>query len=232
VRYLAFKIEAVFPAGHVLAEWLVTLALAMNDLIVVHVRLDEDQDSPELAFYWNRLAVSHFTEAMLFLERTTGLDEVAGFVDSLPDPARQAREESFEVFNERRGRLFSVRNKATFHYPELRPGGGQAVRPVGDALRELAGERGVIRSARLRDARALFADDVVATLFAGELGGFDAVAELRARVASGVTAFIRFANLALDEYLMRMRASGAQVEEVERVDADDLRRGWRVLRQL
>lgn len=227
---MAFKIDAVFPAGDVLAEWLVTLALAMNDLIVVHVRLDEDQDSPELAFYWNRLAVSHFTEAMLFLERATRLDEVAGFIDSLPDPARQAYAESLGVFNERRGRLFSVRNKATFHYPELGPG-GQPTRPVGDALRELADERGVIRSARLRDARALFADDVVATVFASELGGLEAVAGFEAHVASGVTAFIRFANAALDEYLMRMRAAGAQVEEVEPVDADR-RREWRVLRLL
>jgi len=55
----------VLPNADPLSEWLVTLAVAMNDLTLVHVRLDEDQNNPELAFYWNRLAISHFTEAAL-----------------------------------------------------------------------------------------------------------------------------------------------------------------------
>lgn len=85
----------------------------------------------------------------------------------------------------------------------------------------------MIRSARIRDARALFADDVVATIFADELGGLDAVAEFEARVAAGVTAFIRFANLTLDEHLTRAHTSGTTVEQVEPVDPDDPRQGWR-----
>jgi hypothetical protein len=68
------------------------------------------------------LAISHFTEAALFLERTTEIEEVSEFIYSLPSAARQKRDECLTVFNECRGRLFSVRNKATFHYPSLRPG--------------------------------------------------------------------------------------------------------------
>jgi hypothetical protein len=229
-RYLAFPMGEVFPNNDPLSEWLVTLAVAMNDLTVVHVRLDEDQESPELAFYWNRLAVSHFAEAGLFLEQTAEIEQVARFVGSLPDVAREKYEECLSVFNECRRRLFSVRNKATFHYPVLRPGSPQAARPVRDALSDLADDRGVIRSARIRDARALFGDDVVATIFAGELGGLDAVADFQARIAVGVTAFIRFANLALDEHLVRARAGGAPVDEVQPVDPDDLRQGWHARR--
>lgn len=229
-RYFAFSMGKAFPHDDPLSEWLVTLAVAMNDLALVHVRLDEDQDDPDRAFYWNRLAISHFTEAALFLEQAAEIEQVSAFVESLPAAAREKHDECLAVFNECRGRLFSVRNKATFHYPSLRAGNAQAPRPVRDALRDLADDRGVIRSARIRDARALFADDVIAAIFAQELGGLDAVPEFEARVAAGVTAFIRFANLALDEHLMRARASGATVEEVEPVDPADLRQGWRVAR--
>ncbi|MBA3383009.1 MAG: hypothetical protein H0T97_14285 [Actinobacteria bacterium] len=228
-RHFAFRMGEVLPTADPLSEWLVTLAVAMNDLTLVHVRLDEDQDNPELAFYWNRLAISHFTEAALFLDQSAEVEEVSSFVDSLPHDARETYDECLAVFNEHRGRLFSVRNKATFHYPTLRPGNAQAARPVRDALRALADDRGVIRSARIRDARALFADDVVAAIFAEELGGLDAISAFEARVAAGVTAFIRFANLALDEHLMRARESGATVEQVEPVDPADPRQGWRAM---
>ena len=195
-RYFAFPMGQMFQSGDPLAEWLVTLALAMNDLTVVHVRLDEDQttlNSPSTGIDLR----SHFTEAALFLGGTADLEQVASFMDSLPPAAREKYTECL------------------------------AARPVRDALRDLADERGVIRSARIRDARTLFADDVVATIFAEELGGLDAIAKFEARVATGVTAFTGFANLTLDEHLTRARTSGTTVEQVEPVDPGDLRQGWR-----
>jgi hypothetical protein len=218
-----------FPPDDQLSEWLVTLALAMNDLSLVHDRLEVDQDKPERAFYWNRVALSHFTEAALFLYDTREIPEVKDFVGSLDEEARRKYDECLTVFSERRARLFDTRNKATFHYPALRPNAPQAERPVRDALEELRGERGIIRSARIRDARALFADDVVATIFSRQVGGVDAVKGFEARVAEGTTAYIRFANLALDEYLMRARASGLEITEVLPVDPEDLRRGWKIV---
>lgn len=218
----------VFPEDDPLSEWLITLTLAMNDLALVHVRLDVDQDEPASAFYWNRLAVSHFTEAARFLDDTANVPEVKAFVESLGDEARTRYEECLAIFHERRRMLFSTRNKATFHYPALRSATPQAPRPIRDALATLRDERGLIRSARIRDARALFADDVVATIFAREVGGLDAVPTFEALVAQATTAFIRFANLALDEHLLRARVRGASVENVEPVDPDDLRRGWKI----
>ena len=47
-------------------------------------------------------------------------------------------------------------------------------------------------------------------------------------VAQGTTAVIRFANLALDEHLVRARERGASVDDVEPIDQADLRRGWKV----
>jgi len=46
IRHLAFPWRETFPEDDPLSEWLVTLAIAMNDLTLVHVRLDEDQDEP------------------------------------------------------------------------------------------------------------------------------------------------------------------------------------------
>lgn len=216
-RHLAFQWHAVFPEEDPLSEWLVTLAIAMNDLTLVHVHLDQDQDRPERHFYWNRLALSHFTEVALFLEQTAAVPEVQAFVETLGGEAREHYDRCLGIFREQRGRLFDVRNKATFHYPELRPDEPQAGRPVRDSLVELREDRGVIRSARLRDARALFADDAVASIFIRVLGGQDAVDAFAARVADGVTAFIRFANLSLDEHLRSRRLLGAEVVEVQPV---------------
>lgn len=141
-RYLAFEVTEAFPEGDPLSEWLLTLALAMNDLIVVHDRLVEDQDEPDKAFYWQRLALSHFTEAGLFLHDTAEVAEVKAFVESLSDEARAKYTECQTVFDERRGELFDTRNKATFHYPKLRPANAQADRPIRDALHEMRGDRG------------------------------------------------------------------------------------------
>jgi hypothetical protein len=47
IRYLAFQMSEVFPEDDPLSEWLITLALAMNDLALVHVRLDEDPEEPD-----------------------------------------------------------------------------------------------------------------------------------------------------------------------------------------
>lgn len=43
-RYFAFLMGDTFPHNDLLSEWLVTLAVAMNDLALVHVKLDEDQE--------------------------------------------------------------------------------------------------------------------------------------------------------------------------------------------
>ncbi len=228
IRYVAFQVAEVFPEDDPLSEWIITLALAMNDLALVHVRLDEDQDEPDRAFYWHRLALSHFTEAALFLHDTAAVPEVKAFVKSLGDEARAKYDACLAIFHECRGKLFNVRNKATFHYPTLRPAKPQDDRPIREALAAMRDDRGVIRLGPIRDARSLFADDVVATIFARAVGGLDAVPSFEAQVAEGTTAFIRFANLALDEHLGRARERGVAIDEVEPVDAGDLSRGWKV----
>ncbi len=236
IRYVAFQVAEVFPEDDPLSEWLITLALAMNDLALVHVRLDEDQDEPDRAFYWHRLALSHFTEAALFLHdtvhdtvhETAAVPEVKAFVESLSEEARAKCDACLAIFCECRNKLFNVRNKTMFHYPTLRPAHPQADRPIREALAAMRDDRGVIRSARICDARFLFADDVAATIFARAVGGLDALPSFEAQVAEGTTAFIRFANLAIDEHLVRAQERGVVIDEVEPADPGDLWRGWKV----
>jgi hypothetical protein len=223
----------VFPADDPLSEWLVTLALAMNDLALVHDHLDRDDGQPDRMFYWQRLALSHFTEAALFLSRTSQLPEVAAFIESLDEPVRAMHAECLAVFNAHRIRLFTTRNVVAFHYPELRSLDPQAPRPMRDALHRLAEERGVFRTGTVREARALFADEAIAAVFANEVAEVDTDAPVfLAAVSTGVTAFVRFANLALDEHLVRANQRGVVFTNVELVDPDNPSRGWRDVRHL
>jgi hypothetical protein len=218
----------VFPADDPLSEWLVTLALAMNDLALVHVHLEHDEEEPAESVDWLRLAISHFTEAALFLQDTADLDEIRSFVESLSDEAQANYASCIAVFNRHRRELFGTRNKATFHYPELRPTRIQGDRAIREALTALNDKRGIVRVGRIREARAIFADDVIAWVFAREVGGLAAMPEFQTEVAEGTTAFIRFANLALEEHLIRSRDSGIAIEHVLPVDPYDLSRGWRL----
>jgi hypothetical protein len=157
IRYLAFQMSEVFPEDDPLSEWLITPALAMNDLALVHVRLDEDPEEPDRAFYWNRLAVSHFTEAALFLRDTADVPEVRAFVESLGDEARTKYDECLAIFHEYRGELFSKRNKATFHYRALRRPTHRPTSPYGGNNLCARGRRARCRS-RVRGAGALRPD--------------------------------------------------------------------------
>lgn len=228
-RYVAFVMGEVYPADDPLSEWLVTLSLAMNDLALVHERLEEDQNELDRAFYWRRLAVSHFWEVALFLRDTAGIPEVKTFLGSLGDATRRNYDECLSVFNELRGKLNNTRNKAAFHYPQLKPCNAKLERPVREALTKLHGNRGIVRKGTIRDGRAFYADAVVYEIFAKEVGGADAVDEFNARVAAGVTAFMRFANLALDEHVDRAHERGARLDEVQPVDPADLGGAWKAL---
>jgi len=175
-----------------------------------------------------RVGISHFTEAGLFLDDTAAIDEVKTFVQSLNEDARANYERACTVFGQHRSRLFDTRNKATFHYPALRPGSDQTDRLIRTALRDLGNDRGVIRTGRIRDGRALFADDVMASIYARRLGGLDEVDSFENEVQEGVAAFVLFVNAALDEYLPRADERGSIINEVEPVDPVDLYKGWKL----
>src|SRR4051812_38890048 len=101
-RYFSFVMGEVFPADDPVAEWVITLALAMNDLTLVNAMSEKDEDQPDRSFYWARLALSHFAEAALFLEASREVPAVKSFVASLAPEALKHHAACLTAFDQRR----------------------------------------------------------------------------------------------------------------------------------
>ncbi|MEP6978667.1 MAG: hypothetical protein ABI948_11505 [Thermoleophilia bacterium] len=95
---IGFAFGRVFPADDLLSEWVATLALAFNDLALVHDRIEADAETPHRFFYWLRLAIAHFYEAAKYLEDTAEVDEVRAFVATLAGDARKHYETCLEQY--------------------------------------------------------------------------------------------------------------------------------------
>lgn len=201
---IGFVFSMVFPPDDLLSEWVATLALAFNDLSLVHTRIEEDHATPHKFFYWLRLAIAHFYEAGKFLDETSAIPEVAEFVAGLSPEAQGYFETCLTHHRERATPTLRLRNQAAFHYPTLSP--DRANRPMKKVLESLSGETGQIDrggSDTVRGSRLLFADDVVSRFFVQASGGEDALATVHPDIEAGITAFMRFTNAALDEWFFR-----------------------------
>ena len=84
-----FKFGEMFPPDDPLSEWAATVALAFNDLSLVHDRLGDDEAVPHRWLYWLRLGIAHFAEAADFVRETETIPAVAEFIDSLPAKAQE-----------------------------------------------------------------------------------------------------------------------------------------------
>jgi hypothetical protein len=204
---LGFQFGMVFPADELLSEWVATLALAFNDLSLVHVRIDEDQNTPHKFFYWLRLGVAHYFEAGTYLSNTSELGEVREFVGSLEGKGQSLYEECLASFHAQQTALNRVRSQAAFHYPRLQP--GRTNRPMKAVLEELLPGVGLVdkgETGRVRDSRLLFADDIASAFFVKASGGMDRLEEVHTTIQSGIESFMQFTNVALDEWFARAEA--------------------------
>jgi hypothetical protein len=201
----------VFPADDLLSEWTATLALAFNDLSLVHARMEEDHGTPHKYFYWLRLAIAHFYEGAKFLDETSTIPEVAAFVAQLSPEARGQFEACMSRYRERATPTFRLRNQVAFHYPRLAP--GRTNRPVRKVLESLAPEIGQFDSGgtgKIRDARMLFADDVTSEFFVQASGGHEALAAVHSDIEAGIGSFMKFTNAALDAWFFQAQERGAK----------------------
>lgn len=205
-RYI-FKFSDFFPADDPLSEWAVTISLAYNDLSLLNEHLKGDVTTQHRWFYWLRLTISHFGEAASYLERTQDVPQVATFVARLPEHAQAHYTDCLERYARNEATIKRIRNDAGFHYPALRIVQSQRRRrAVQRALAELAsgnavadvGEEGVVRGSRM-----LFADEVAASLIARASGGLERFVQVvEPEIALAITSFMRFANPAIDEFLV------------------------------
>jgi hypothetical protein len=236
---LSFRVRDLLPADDPLSEWLVLLAMALNDLTLVNDRLERDYDSPYEYLYWLRLGVAHFFEAAKLLKRGRDIPEVAAYVGTLPATVRERHSACISIYDERHEELKMMRD-VLFHYARSwRRSGRDPEAVVQLALQQLADGLTTMKTGKLREARLLFADDVAAAIFTRATGVAWAdvtkdevqedVGKIQKRIEEAVTAFVRFANPALMEHVSRAIAAGASVESVRLVDPADWRKGWRVV---
>lgn len=201
---IGFAFGRVFPPDDLLSEWVATLALAFNDLALVHDRIEADAETPHRFFYWLRLAIAHFYEAAKYLDDTAEVDEVKAFVATLPADAQKHYETCLEQYKEQQTPVQRLRNQAAFHYPRLQP--TRHNRPMKKVLDSLAGEAGQIDRAEqdtIRDSRLLFGDDIMSRFFVEASGGEAALGQVHPNIEAAITAFMRFTNAALDEWFHR-----------------------------
>jgi hypothetical protein len=155
----------IFPPEDPVARFVVTMAIARNDIRYGLFRAGEavDNDAPEAA-YLIRLATSHFFEAEAALRQWMADPDVNRFVKALPQDARAWRKKAMAAVQKlSRGALGHSRNR-TFHYPYPNSGyeTDEALRA---ALRALADEEvTVVIEPRPGFARLVFADDVALTM--------------------------------------------------------------------
>jgi hypothetical protein len=86
-----FTMGEAFPATDPVARWLVTVSLALRDLIWANTKMDEaaDEAADDRTQYF-RMTCLHLWEIAKFLQEThDAWPEVEAFVDGLPAEARQ-----------------------------------------------------------------------------------------------------------------------------------------------
>jgi molybdenum-dependent DNA-binding transcriptional regulator ModE len=201
---LDFRFGDVFDPDDELSLWFCTIALAFNDIVLTHVAADETDKEWE-RFYYTRIGIGHYNEALLYLERNRGRPAVRDFIASLSPDVREAYEQTLAKYDSNRAVANRLRNQAIFHYPNR-----EGVEAMQRALRDPAVQeaRGGVTSAsgKVRDTRLHYADEVMAKMVMNACGGGEEEtgAALDA-LAQAVQSFMRFANAAQDEFLVRKR---------------------------
>jgi hypothetical protein len=200
---IEFKFGEILPAKDPLARWIVKLAMIHNDLVFANNNLLKAKDGTVDWFYWYRYALAHYHEAMNLLAEEKDAAEVATFVAGMSAEARKLYDDALAIHKEVEAAASRVRNEATFHYP-----GEQARNALDKALRDLAGDKGIIDSGesnKVKDVRFSFADEVAGKLFYRAMGNGDTeLARITERYAVGEKSLMQFINHAMDEFFVRL----------------------------
>ncbi len=197
-----FRIGDVFDSEDPLSVWVCTLAVALNDTVHANVKTDGATQEWERLYEW-RVAIAHFNEACLHLERGAQIQEVRDFVAS-EQSLQRAYDDVLARYRELRPLTNRIRNQAAFHYPYK-----EGRKAMSRALGELVDEQGAVGgevSNKIKDSRQSYADELAAMLVWKAAGGSeDAYKRAAAALGEAVAVFARFANAALDAFFFQHR---------------------------
>jgi len=159
-----FRIGDVFPAEDRVAQFLVGLCMAMNDVTLVFQQMDRLSDTPRAASrentYYMYLACAYYREAAYFLELGLADGEVTAFLDGLSGHGKAELERVRASFSPWEGSYVATRLKpirdVLFHY---KPWALERIEPY---LRRAAHDLSAIEmgGGRYVDHRYEFADAV------------------------------------------------------------------------
>lgn len=208
---IRFTMKEVLPAHDPLAQWIVNIARASNDLMIANGRLLAGfaVNSPaEEHFYDIRAIATHIWELAKFLEESKrDFDEISRFMETLGEAPSADYSKTVELLSEDRESdspgtrnfkqtLASARDQST-HYSNvnhklLR----SAIERVGDQEGEL------LVGAKFKDFRATFAANVDVQVFHPLDANDEPFRDFSENLQRVVNQLLRFTRNAIDRYLL------------------------------
>lgn len=209
MRRIEFRFGDALPADDPLARWIVKLGMVHNDLVFANLKflaaddiLAAEEKTVEW-FFWHRMTIAYYHEAMTTLKEEQNIKEVEAFVASLPQEARTLHDEALAIHKKIVSSTSRLRNQATFHYP-----GKKARRALKASLQDIVDKTGTIEfgeSNKVKDVRFAYADDVVETLYRRVFGNdADKMKEFIKQIGQGEKRLMEFINYAQDEFFTRL----------------------------
>lgn len=205
---ISFRSGDAFPADSVLAQWIVLLGAARNDLTYAFNRvlsLNEAGFSDALVserIYLSRLVFSHYREAIKALWKADKIQEINEFIQSLSTPAQEGYEEIRVQFGKLPdtfvGKHVKPVRDSTFHYPEI------PAEELAEALDGVADEKvGIYRDAETGTYGFQFADNAILKNIKGETSD-EQLAAIFDELLNQVEKFIKFSTGAVISYLQTL----------------------------
>lgn len=208
---IRFTFNEVLPAHDPVAQWIVNLARALNDLMLANARLSAGfaagTPAPE-HFYDIRAIALHAWELAKFLRRSErSHDEIVQFIGELDVGARQDYRQALDALSEPaaadsastrsfKRNLGSARDQST-HYSKI---GHSLLRAAMERIGDQEGE--LLIGKRFKDFRADFAADVDAQMFFAMKGDQEPFRQFATELQRVVEQLTRFVRAAIDRYLL------------------------------
>jgi hypothetical protein len=197
-----------FPADKSLSRFMVSMAMARNDIEHAMLKAAEANEAgrPEFA-YWVRLVMGHFLEAADALQQWRNCStEVRDFLKTLPPEGQTALKEIGKTLTKVGKNAVSHARNHTFHYPipsAKYESDAELIRVL-DAMGDEPVLLGEIEG-RPQRVRYVFADQVALMVAMGKHSTEDREAyhEQVSDLEAGAAQFVNFALVAIEKHLGR-----------------------------
>lgn len=114
---LDFRIGDVFDADDSVGLWILTIAIAFNDITFTNVEHDAAEKEWE-RFYWWRLSVGHYNEVMLYLEHQRREPAIVEFIEASAVEVRESHKQALRLYDEDCLVADAVRERTALPLPE------------------------------------------------------------------------------------------------------------------